>query len=284
MAHSLTAEQANPSVGSCNCKRNGNRRTTHSNMGEELSHAMTHSRPLESHVVKCHVVVSFIATPTMDADNDYSRNTGHDSNAFWNATGRRLFDLVMHEYIKFDDIGLDDLVGDNSIVLFTEFVNRCCRNPPVSNHTKKPFEATTLMSTLSTCIRKLKEKFRGQTENLPALVPEDMEKQWRKKLKDNHNRTMMQGEDESEVLKSVLPLPRKVGVRTRVFPGDDVPENVRAQAEQVDLLSMARKLFSANRFTELCSDLTNTERSCISFLILRFSCTMSSFSAFSFFT
>ena len=84
------------------------------------------------------------------ADLDYSRTTNHDSNAFWNSTGRKLFDKVMESYpLKFDDIGLEDLEGDNSLVLMSEFVERCARSPPISKHTKRPFASTTLQDTLT---------------------------------------------------------------------------------------------------------------------------------------
>ena len=182
----------------------------------------------------------------------YSRNTNHDPDSFWNSTGIKLFDSVMSaSNIKFSDIGLDDLVGDNSIVLMSEFVQHCGRNPPVSTHTKRPYSASTLMDTLSGAVRKLCSKFRNESADLPPLFSDDMVQSWRKKLKDNHHRTLMQGEDESDVMKNIFPLPRKHGLRTSILPSQDMPPELRSDAQRVDLVGMAKTLFSSNRFTEL---------------------------------
>ena len=151
-------------------------------------------------------------------DQNLGRNVVVDTDSFFNHTAKKLFDAVMDEAgYKFDTIELDDLVGDNSTVMMSEFVQRCIRNPPVSKHTKRPFAASTLVDTLVTVIRKLKEKFRNQTQNMPPLFPEDNEREWKKKLKDSHLRNQMQGIDESEVLKTIFPLPRKHGIRTKIF-------------------------------------------------------------------
>ena len=102
-----------------------------------------------------------VAQPEEDG-NEYSRNTAYDNNAFFNSTAKKLFDAVMERHgVTFDSIGLEDLEGDNSIVIMSDFVERCKRNPPVSTHTKRPYSATTLADTLSCIIRKLKEKFRS---------------------------------------------------------------------------------------------------------------------------
>ena len=184
--------------------------------------------------------------------NEYSRVTAHDNNAFFNSTAKKLFDAVMERHgVTFDSIGLEDLEGDNSIVIMSDFVERCCRTPPISRHTKRPYSATTLADSLSCIIRKLKEKFRTQSENLPPFFPTDLEKQWRKKLKDDHNRTLMQGDDESDVLKSTYPLPRKSGVRTRFLPDNELPHNQQVELSKVDLITMARKLFGSNQFLDL---------------------------------
>ena len=113
-----------------------------------------------------------IAAVAADADvneegNEYSRNTAHDNNAFFNSTAKKLFDSVMERHgITFDSIALEDLEEDNSIVIMSDFVERCCRTPPISNHTKRPYGASTLADTLSCVIRKLKEKFKSQSANL----------------------------------------------------------------------------------------------------------------------
>ena len=102
----------------------------------------------------------------------------------------KLFDPVMApSNIEFSKIGLDDLVGNNSVVLMSEFVQLCARNPPIGRHTKRPFYAAALMDTLSGAVRKLKSKFASQTVNLPPLFPDEMVQTWRRKLKDSFDRT-----------------------------------------------------------------------------------------------
>ena len=78
-----------------------------------------------------------------------------------------------------------------------------------------------------------------------------MVQSWRRKLKDNFNRTMMQGEDESDVLKNTFPLPRKQELRTRMLPSQDIPEELRSDAQRVDLHGIAKSSFASNRCTEL---------------------------------
>ena len=80
--------------------------------------------------------------------NEYSRNTAHDNNAFFNSTAKKLFDAVMEKHgVTFDSIGLEDLEGKNPIVIMSNFVEHCKWNPPVSTHTKRPYSATTLADT-----------------------------------------------------------------------------------------------------------------------------------------
>ena len=125
------------------------------------------------------------APDVIPEENNFGRNTQHNSQSFWNSTGKKLFNAVMAPLgISFDDIELEDWVGDNSIVMFSEVVERCKRRPPVSAHTRSPFKADSLIKTLSTAIRLLKEKFRNQSQNLPPIFPEEMERSWRKRLKD----------------------------------------------------------------------------------------------------
>ena len=185
-------------------------------------------------------------------EEGHARNTNHNPDSFWNSTGVKLFDTVMaRSNIKFSEIGLEDLVGDNSVVLMSEFVQPCARNPPISRHTERPFSGTALADTLSGAVRKLKAKFAPQTANLPPLFPEDMVQSCRRKPKDNFNRTMMQGEDESDVLKNTFPLPRKQELRTRMLPSQDIPEELRSDAQRVDLHGIAKSSFASNRCTEL---------------------------------
>ena len=90
------------------------------------------------------------ADANADEGNEYSRRTAHDNNAFFNSTAKKLFDSVMERHgITFDSIALEDLEGDNSLVIMLDFVERCCRTPPISNHTKRPYGASTLAAPAS---------------------------------------------------------------------------------------------------------------------------------------
>jgi hypothetical protein len=54
-----------------------------------------------------------------------------ESREFWDSTGGNIWGIIMDPigYV-FDGIGLDDLVGDNSITMMTKFVTRCKSHPP----------------------------------------------------------------------------------------------------------------------------------------------------------
>ena len=71
-------------------------------------------------------------------------------------------------------------------------------------------------------------------------------------MKDDRNRTLMEGADESDVMKNTFPLPRKQGMRCRILPTQDFPDELKGDAQNVDLLSLAETLFSMSRFTDLC--------------------------------
>ena len=123
---------------------------------------------------------------------DYGRETQHDPSAFWNSTGRHLFNQVMSDAgYNFDNIGIADLEGDNSLVLMSEFVSRCCRKPPVSRRTNNPHGTDALQTTVSEACRRLKSKFSQHFKDLPDIFPEEEVKRWRKAVKDNHNRSQM---------------------------------------------------------------------------------------------
>ena len=190
----------------------------------------------------------------MAAVETFARDTGHNPEAFWESTAKPLFDRVMAGHgISFDNIGMDDLVGDNSIRMMSEFTTRCKRNPPVSTHTKRPFSTDSLKKCLLAVIRKIKEKFGNQVDqNAPEMFPENSIAQWKKQLQDDYNRNMMQGEDESEVLKNVFPIPREHCDRTKLFPGHDFPDPLRQQeSRRTDMKSIARFLFGRNRYSDL---------------------------------
>ena len=130
----------------------------------------------------------------------FGRETGHNPNAFWVSTAKPLFNKVMAGTGQtFDNIGWEDLVGENSIKLMSEFTNRCKQNPPVSDHTKSPFSADTLKKVLLETIRQFQTKFANQAVNQPELFPDSYVSQWKNRLRDDRNRVLMQGEDEGNL-------------------------------------------------------------------------------------
>ena len=183
----------------------------------------------------------------------FGRETGHNPNAFWVSTAKPLFNKVMAGTGQtFDNIGWEDLVGENSIKLMSEFTNRCKQNPPVSDHTKSPFSADTLKKVLLETIRQFQTKFANQAVNQPELFPDSYVSQWKKRLRDDRNRVLMQGEDESEVLKNVFPLPREHSKRTTLFPSHNFPDPARRdEARKTDMLFISKFLFGRGRYTDL---------------------------------
>ena len=182
----------------------------------------------------------------------YGRETQHDTNAFWNSSGSKIWEQKMApQGYSFENIGMPDLVGDNSIRLMSEFCQRCASSPPTTMN-NKPYANGTVVATLGAVIRRLKAKFANEIANQPDMFPEDEVSKWKTKLKDSHNRTMMQGEDETDVLKNTFPIPREHGPRTRLFPFQDFDRADRRDASlQTDMTSLCKKLFSQNRYTEL---------------------------------
>jgi hypothetical protein len=88
----------------------------------------------------------------------YARITQHDPDSSFNATYKPLWNRIMDNHPSFDNITLSDLLGENSILLFSIFVNCLAANPPVSAHTKKPFSSNTLKSAIGALVDALKRK------------------------------------------------------------------------------------------------------------------------------
>ena len=185
-------------------------------------------------------------------EEGYSRDVQHNPNQFWRSTGKRLWDSVMSAAgFAFDGIGIEDLEGDNSISMMSEFVIRCARSPPISPRTKQPFATSTLVDCLLTAIRELQKKFASNMQNRPELFPENEVRQWKKQLKDNQNRMLMRGDDESEILKNTFPLPQKhVHPHTNFFPANDFPEPLRARGRNTDLFSVCCYHFARESFSD----------------------------------
>ena len=70
--------------------------------------------------------------------------------------------------LDYENIGWDDLVGDNALQLMTDFCNRCRSNPSVSDQTNAPYGVASLQNTLGAVIRLLQVKFSVQCTMLKA--------------------------------------------------------------------------------------------------------------------
>jgi len=144
------------------------------------------------------------------------RQTGCDSEAEWNSTHK-----CMPHIGSFDNIGTDDLVGDNSIVIITTFPKKLA-DAEDSRHAKRPCSTTTLTNTLNACIHRLRVKFRNESQNLPNFFPDDHVKKWRIIVKDGRNHNATQGDKESDLFRNTLPMPRQPSLRTVLFFEDDM--------------------------------------------------------------
>ena len=184
--------------------------------------------------------------------NSYAHAHNAPADALWRSTAKPLFDKKMADWGKFDNIALSDLRGDNSILLMTQFCQRVANDPPISRTTKAPHSNDTLKNVLMKTIQKFKEKFDGQTDNLPTLFPEASTSQWKKIMLRGKSRTLMEGDKEGELFKSCFPIPKQHSGRTILFPADDFtnPQLQRA-ARKIDLNCLATQSFRTERFAEL---------------------------------
>ena len=89
---------------------------------------------------------------------DWSRATGHNPDAFWNSTGLRIWNHVMKPEFLFDNIGYTDLHADLSLQLMSQFVERCCKSPPVKP-SGDAYAVDTLVKTLEKSMQLLSRKY-----------------------------------------------------------------------------------------------------------------------------
>jgi len=173
-------------------------------------------------------------------NNGYACADNAPADALWRSTAKPMFDDKMADWGKFDNIAPSDLRGDNSILLMTQFCQRVANDPPISRTKKAPYSNDTLKNVLMKIIQKFKEKFEGETDNLPPLFPEASISQWKKILVRGKSRTLMEGDKEGELFKSCFPIPKQHSRCTILFPADDFtnPQLQRA-ARKIDLKHLA---------------------------------------------
>ncbi len=189
-------------------------------------------------------------------DNDFGRDTQHNTDAQWISSYLPLWDSVMAPAgFAFNQISFNDIQGDNFIEMGALFVARCRNNPPLTrNANPQPYSNQTVIQAFECVIRKLKHKFRrdmGQ-DNEAAYFPPAEITALKNELRDNRSRNLM--EDDSDLFKGVYPIPRKHSSRTILFrPYDGTPEDHagREATKRVDLLTICKGLFLKCKFKEL---------------------------------
>jgi len=135
-------------------------------------------------------------------NNSYARAVNTPADNLWTCTAKHMFDKKMADLGKFDNIALGDLRGHNSILLMTQFCQRVAIDPPISRTTKAPYSHDTLKNVLMKIIQKFKEKFAGQTTNLPPLFPDKSISQWKKIMQHGKSGTLMEGDKDGGLFKS----------------------------------------------------------------------------------
>lgn len=150
-------------------------------------------------------------------------------------------------------IAHSDVEGDKGIQLVSLFAAAVIENPPISNR-RKPYSNQTLVSAFKKCVDMIRARFVGQepvADRAAFLDPKEIDVLC-KRIRDGHNRTMMQGEKESELYKSCFPIPREHSHRTRLLPEHDFQTPRLQQLSRCfDMLSISQNLFREGRFTEL---------------------------------
>jgi len=147
--------------------------------------------------------VSFVLVETMatvnNNNNSFARAVNQPADNLWTCTAKPMFDKKMADWGKFDNTALTNLRGNNSILLMTQFFQRVANDPPISRTTKAPHSHDTLKNVLMKTIQKFKEKFEGQTDNLPPLFPNASTSQRKKIMQHRKSRTLMDGDKEGEL-------------------------------------------------------------------------------------
>ena len=192
---------------------------------------------------------------------NFGRNTQHhDPDTFWRSTGKYIWDQVMAEAgPKFDDMAPADLEGDNSMQMLTNFRDRAVNRPPVQKNGSAPYAVKTVATALRTLPRMIVKKLHPNLGTVAheakknELFPDADVKKLSNDLADKSGRVLMEGHGVAgDVGKKTHPIPREESDRTRVFPDDDIPPDVRQHFDKpVDLLHIANYLFRHEKFTEL---------------------------------
>ena len=161
--------------------------------------------------------------------------------------------------MTFDNLGWTDLEADNSLMVMSTFVQSCKNNPPMRVDQSGPYDSETVKKAFSTGIMQIKRKFSVQIRANPSgeYFPAETVTECRRAIGNNHGRNMMEGPDESELYKSIYPLPRKHNNSTLllVVPGNS-NHHMSAEARNWDLHSVCSELFKRRKFAQLAEVIT----------------------------
>jgi hypothetical protein len=112
--------------------------------------------------------------------NGHGRETQDNPNASW-ALHKRIWDKVMSvDGFTDDNIGFDDIQGDNAMVLLDLFQKQPRATLPSKENGVEPYASDVVVGAFNGVIRKLKRKFRNQMVDkvmrtasfcLPTLQP-----------------------------------------------------------------------------------------------------------------
>ena len=156
--------------------------------------------------------------------------------------------------MQYDNIGWADVMADNSSVIMSNFVRSAKNHPPMRLDGSGPYDPDTVAKAFSAGIGMLKRKFSNQINNAPGgdYFPDEEIRQCRTQLKRNHARNLMEDPEETELFKSIYPLPRKHSNATLIFRLQQIPvEALAAVARNWDLLAVATALFAQSKFARL---------------------------------
>jgi len=162
-------------------------------------HALSVSFCSSSHFcVLCEFCFGRMATVNNN-NNSFARVLNQPADNLWTCTAKPMFDKKMADWGKFDNSALTNLRGNNSILLMTHFFQHVANDPPIRRTTKAPHSHGTLKNVLMKTIQKFKEKFEGQTDNLPPLFPDTSTSQQKKIVQHGKSRMLMEGDKEGEL-------------------------------------------------------------------------------------
>ena len=137
---------------------------------------------------------------------DFGRNvTLHDSNQFWNSTGKHCWDSKMSPIsFAFDQIAVSDLEGDNSLFILAQFAQRASRSPPLHKSGRSTHHPSTVAKSLETFVHKMCEKLfpPDQRESRKeSLFPPTEVRKLSKQVKENTSRVLMESADSTDAFR-----------------------------------------------------------------------------------